>query len=49
MQGCGLTSVKVDRREAVTEDNDKTHWMSHDNVCLLEGNFFLQDGRVSVI
>ena len=53
-QGCGLTSLKVDRREgkgkeAVTEDNDKTHWMSHDNVYLLEENFFLQDSRVSVI
>ena len=33
----------------MTEDNDKTHWISHDNVCLLEENFFLQDSRVSVI
>ena len=54
MQRCGLTSLKVDRREgkgkeAVTVDNDKTHWISHDNVYLLEENCFLQDSRVSVI
>ena len=53
VQGCGLTSLKVDRREGKgscdREDNDKTHWMSHDNVYLLEENCFLQDSRVSVI